>query len=459
MSALGSPDRPLRVAIVGSGPSGFYAAQALQKAEIACRIDMFDRLPTPFGLVRLGVAPDHPKIKNVIKIYERIAAKPGFEFLGNVTIGKDITVEELQRFYDALIFASGAETDRRLGIPGEDLPGSHTATEFVAWYNGHPDYHDRTFDLSHETAVVIGQGNVAVDVCRILSKTVDELKSTDIAQHALDALAQSRVKNIYMVGRRGPVQAKFTRLEIKEMGRLDDCDPVVDPADMVFDPVSQVEYDDPENKAIKTIVPILEEFSQRPEPTKNRRLHILFRKSPVALKGNERVERIVLESNDLVGEPFRVKAKGSGHTEELDCGLVFRSVGYRGLPFPGVPFDEESGRIANRNGRIVGEGSVVPGMYAVGWIKRGPSGVIGTNKPDSQATVQMLLEDMDALAPCETPDSEALNSLLKERGIRVVTFEDWTKIDQAEIARGANAGKPREKFTRIEEMLDLLDGV
>ena len=228
---------------------------------------------------------------------------------------------------------------------------------------------------------------------------------------------------------------------------------------MVFDPISQAEYDDPDNKAIKTIVPILEEFSRRPEPTKNRRLHILFRKSPVALKGNEGVERIVLETNDLVGEPLRVKAKGSGHTEELDCGLVLRSVGYRGLPIPGVPFDEESGRIANRDGRVVREGNVVPGMYAVGWIKRGPSGVIGTNKPDSQATVEKLLEDVDDLAPCETPDSEALENLLKERGIRVVTFEDWTKIDQAEIARGARAGKPREKFTRLEEILNLLDGV
>lgn len=457
MSTLGSTDRPLRVAIVGSGPSGFYAVQALQKAEIAVITDMFERLPTPFGLVRYGVAPDHQKIKNVIKIYERIAAKPGFTFRGNVTVGADISVDELRRFYDALIFANGAESDRRLNIPGEDLECSHTATEFVAWYNGHPDYRHRTFDLSCESAVIIGQGNVAVDVCRILAKTVDELKETDIAQYALDALAQSEIKDIYMIGRRGPVQAKFTQLEIKEMGRLDDCDPVVDPVDMEFDPISQAEYDDPGNKAVKTIVPTLQEFAKRGAPEKNRRLHIQFTKSPIAILGSGRVERVVLERNELVGEPFRVRAQGTGDKEDLPCGLVFRSVGYKSVAMPGVPFNEDWGVIANKEGRVVDGEAVVPGLYVVGWIKRGPSGVIGTNKPDSQETVEALLADVGELKPCPDPEDVSLRNLLKEKGIGVVSFEDWQKIDAEELARGEEAGKVREKVASIDEMLRLIE--
>ena len=457
MTKLGASERPLRVAIVGSGPSGFYAAQALIKAGIEVQIDIFDRLPCPYGLVRLGVAPDHQKIKNVIGVFERIAAKPNCRFLGNVTVGRDVTIQELRRHYDALIFANGAESDRRLNIPGEDLAGSHTATEFVAWYNGHPDYRDREFDLSKETAVVIGQGNVAVDVCRILAKTVDELKYTDIAQHALDALAESRVKDIYMVGRRGPVQAKFTQLEIKEMGQLEDCDPIVQAEDLQFDPVSQAEYDDPNNKSAQRIIPILTELASRKGAEKARRLHILFKKSPVEIRGGERVQSIVLENNELVGEPFAVKARGTGATEELACGLLFRSVGYRGVPMPGVPFDDERGIVPNEEGRVMDGGGAVRGLYAAGWIKRGPSGVIGTNKPDSQETVSALLEDLPNLEPCQTPETDQILDLLAERGVRVVSFEDWKKIDQVEIQRGQEKGKPREKFPSTGEMLAALD--
>ena len=456
MTNLGASDRPLRVAIVGSGPSGFYAAQALIKADLAVQVDIFDRLPSPYGLVRLGVAPDHQKIKNVIGVFERIAAKPECRFIGNVTVGRDITVDELQRHYDAIIFANGAESDRRLNIPGEDLPGSHTATEFVAWYNGHPDYCNHQFDLSQEAAVVIGQGNVAIDVCRILAKTVDELKHTDIAQHALDALAESKIRDIYMVGRRGPVQAKFTQLEIKEMGQLEACEPIVDPADLKFDPISQAEYDDPENKSAKRIVPILSEFADRTSSAKARNLHILFEKSPVEIKGDSRVESIVLEQNELTGEPFSVKARGTGATKELPCGLVFRSVGYRGLPLAGVPFDEATGVIPNEQGRVLDDGAPISGMYTVGWIKRGPSGIIGTNKPDSQANVASLLEDLPKLQPCPKPETDSLLKLLEERGIRVVSFEDWQKIDAAEIELGQAAGKPREKYLTVEEMLATL---
>ncbi len=457
MSDLGTARLPLRVAIVGSGPSGFYAAEALLKAEPEIHVDMFDRLPTPFGLVRGGVAPDHPKIKSVTRVYNKIAGAPGFAFWGNVTIGRDVTVEELGRFYDAIIFASGAETDNRLDIPGEDLKGSHTATEFVGWYNGHPDYRDREFDMSAEVAVVIGQGNVAMDVSRILSKTVHELRETDIAEHALEVLAESKVRTIHLIGRRGPVQAKFTQPEIKEIGELEDCDPVLAPADLDLDPASQAELDDPKNQHAKKNMKVLQSFAERGEPSKQRRYHIHFFQSPKEIRGADRVESIVLERNRLEGEPFKLKAVGTGALEELPCGLVFRSVGYRGVAIPGVPFDERRGVIPNLDGRVVLESAVQPGRYVVGWIKRGPSGVIGTNKPDSQATVKALLEDMPNLKPCAHRDGVELLELLESRKIRHVTFMDWQRIDDAEIERGKLKGKPREKFARIQEMLDILE--
>ncbi|MBI5092089.1 MAG: FAD-dependent oxidoreductase [Candidatus Hydrogenedentes bacterium] len=456
MSDLGSVSRPVRVAIVGSGPSGFYAAEALLKSQTVVAVDMFDRLPTPFGLVRLGVAPDHPKIKSVTRVFEKIAAHERFAFLGNVHIGKDITVEELRRHYDSLLFTCGAETDRRLGIPGEDLPGSYTATEFVAWYNGHPDYRNRKFDLSHEVAVVIGQGNVAMDVTRILAKTVDELKSTDIAQHALDALAESKVKEIYLIGRRGPVQAAFTQPEIKEIGELADCDPLVSPADLVLNAASQIELENPDNQHSQKNFAILKDFAERTVRPRHRRYHVCFYKSPVEIRGAGKVESVVLEKNELSGEPFKQSAHGTGVKEEMACGLIFRSVGYRGIAIPGVPFDEKRGVFPNTNGRIGADGAA-PGMYAAGWIKRGPSGVIGTNKPDSQATAETLLSDVPRLTPCEIPSTQAVLDLAKSRGVRVVSFVDWQKIDAAEIERGKAKGKPREKFVTKEEMLAVLD--
>lgn len=456
MSDLGSEDRPLRVAIIGSGPSGFYAADALLKAEHVTHVDMFERLPCPYGLVRLGVAPDHQKIKSVIKVYERIAAKPEFTYFGNVEFGTDLTLSDLNKYYDAAIFANGAQKDRNLGIPGEDLAGSWAATEFVAWYNGHPDYRDLEFDFSHETAVVIGQGNVAIDVCRILCKTVDELKSTDIAQHALDQLATSNIKNVYMVGRRGPVQAKFSQVEIREMGHLADCNTVIDPSVFDFDPVSQAEYDDPANKSAPKIVPIMKEVSETGNADATRTLFIEFCKSPSSILGSDRVESIVLEKNELSGEPFAVKARGTGETEEIEAGLVLRSVGYYGDPLPEIPFDEQRGVFPNENGRIISENGEIQGLYVVGWIKRGPSGIIGTNKPDSQATVLQLLDDLPQLNECECPDTSSLINELNDRGVRLVSYEDWKVIDAEEIRRGEAVGKPREKFTRVSEILDFL---
>lgn len=457
MNQLGSTERPLRVAIIGSGPSGFYAADALFKSDISVQVDMFDRLPTPFGLVRGGVAPDHPKIKSVTRVYDKIASNDGYRFFGNVTIGRDITVDELRVFYDAVIFASGAESDRRLNIPGEDLAGSHTATEFVGWYNGHPDYRDRTFDLSGEVAVIIGQGNVAMDVSRILAKTVDELRETDIADHALEVLAQSNIKEIHLIGRRGPAQAKFTPPEIREMGELSDCIPVVTPRDLEVDPISAIELDDATNKQAPKNMETLREFSTREPGTTRKRYHIHFFESPKELKGETRVERIVLERNKLDGAPFQQRAIGTGEMREIPCDILFRSVGYRGVPIEGVPFDDKRGVIPNDDGRITDNGVPLQGFYAVGWIKRGPSGIIGTNKPDSQATVKALLRDASKLEPCVQPGPDAVLELLRQRQVKPVSFEDWQLIDAAEIERGKLKGKPREKFVSVEEMLAVIE--
>ena len=457
MSQPGSSDNPLRVAIVGSGPSGFYATEALIKSDINVRIDMFERLPAPYGLVRNGVAPDHPKLKQAILLYDKIAQSEEFNFLGNVTVGKDITIDELRQTHHAVIFTCGAETDRKLGIPGEDLAGSYTATEFVGWYNGHPDYRDRTFDLSHEVAVIIGQGNVAADVSRILAKTVDELKHTDIAQHALDALAESKIREIYVVGRRGPAQAKFTPKELREFSELQDCDPVVDTADLELNPASQQELEDKSNVANAKVYQLFRDFAGRPASGKTRQCYFRFLLSPVELIGKDKLEKIVFEKNTLNGDPFNQSARGTGEKEELEAGILFRSIGYRGVPIQGIPFDEKRGVFPNENGRITDNGTVVPQLYVAGWIKRGPTGIIGTNRADSVATVNSLLEDVDSLPAGQKPGAESLLPLLEERNIRFISYPDWKKIDSKEIDRGKPAGKPREKFTDINEMLAVLE--
>lgn len=457
MSSLGTEQNPVRAAIVGSGPSGFYATEALLKAQPVVRVDMYERLPAPFGLVRNGVAPDHPKLKEPIRVYQRIAESPKFCFLGNVTVGRDVSVQELMACYHAVVFTCGAETDRKLGIPGEDLPGSHTATEFVGWYNGHPDYCDRVFDLSHESAVVIGQGNVAVDVCRILSKTVDELRHTDITKHALEALAESKIRDVYMIGRRGPAQAKFTHTELRELGELADCDPVVEPRDMELNPASREELADRRNRANIKSYEVLQGFASRAAPTRRRRCHIQFLKSPRGLRGEGRLERVVLVRNRLQGEASRQVARETGETEELACGVLFRSIGYRGVPIAGVPFDDDRGIFPNREGRIVDGQNVIPGLYVAGWIKRGPTGIIGTNREDGVATVKSMLADLPKLGTGGKAGADGLQALLKDRGVRVVSYADWQKIDAAEVRRGEADGKPREKFTRVPEMLAVLD--
>jgi ferredoxin--NADP+ reductase len=427
---------PLRVAVVGSGPAGFYAAAALLGADVPVEVDMIERLPTPWGLVRLGVAPDHPKIKSVSRAFERIAAQPGFRFVGNVEIGKDLHHSDLTDLYDAVVYAVGAQSDRRMGIPGEDLPGSWAATEFVAWYNGHPDYQHLEFDLSGKRAVVIGNGNVAVDVARMLALTPEELAPTDTTDAAIDAIAGSGIEEIVMVGRRGPAQAAFTTPELIELGELAGADVIVDPADL--------EGAEPTDTNSERNLEVLREFAAREPEGKPRRLVLRFFRSPVEIRGDGRVEAIELVRNTL---DANLRAVPTDDHETLETGVVFRSVGYRGVALPEVPFDEGTGTIPNDRGRVA------PGVYAAGWIKRGPSGVIGTNKKDATETVELLLEDLRD-APRNGKTADDVDALLLERGARPVLYEGWTSIDEHERTAGEKLGRPRVKLCTWDELLE-----
>jgi len=442
---------PARVAVVGSGPSGFYAAEALLKADPELRIDMMERLPTPFGLVRGGVAPDHPKIKQVALVYDRIARNPRFRFLGNVHVGTDIGIERLRSAYHAVVFACGAERDGSLGIPGEILEGSHAAGDFVGWYNGHPDHSHRSFDLSHEVAVIIGHGNVASDICRMLATPVSVLAATDTAQYAIDALARSRIREIHIIGRRGPAQAKFTENELRELGAIPGCDAIVDPADLELNEASRQEIADARGADAARIVEIFRRFAHgsRDQP---RSCRFRFHTAPVALNGEGRVRSVVLANCRLEGAPFGQRARPTGERSELRCGIVFRCVGFRASALPGLPFDEARGIVPNLQGRILESGAPVPGLYAAGWIKRGASGVIGTNRADSGETVRTLLEDLPALRTREL-SAAPVDELLACIGKRAVDYAGWLRLDALEVSRGQPRGKPREKFTDIAEML------
>jgi ferredoxin/flavodoxin---NADP+ reductase len=454
VTALATEQNPLRVAIVGSGPSGFYAAEALLRKPHV-HVDMFDSLPTPFGLVRGGVAPDHPKIKQVCLVYDKIARSPGFTFLGNVTIGSDLTIEQLRNAYHVVIIACGASSDRRLGVPGEDLPGSHTATEFVGWYNGHPDYQDRKFDFSHDTAVVIGQGNVAADVARILATPVDCLRSTDICEAAVEALVHSRIRHIHIIGRRGPAQAKFTSVELRELGKVRDCAGLCDAADLVLNSTSMDELADPRGEDNKKNVEAFRSFAANALTPSARRLHFRFLEAPVRINGDSRVTSVTLTKNTLVGSKFEQVARPVDSSSlELQCGMVFRSVGYKGVSLPGVGFAERSGTIPNNKGRCLDGTQPMPGLYVTGWIKRGPSGLIGTNRADSVETVGSIVEDLATFDPAPKPGFAALRPALSADGKKVVSYKDWQAIDASEQKRGRPRGKPREKFTRVIDMID-----
>jgi ferredoxin--NADP+ reductase len=448
---------PLRIAVVGAGPSGFFLAEKLLGQDaIPVMVDLYERLPTPYGLVRYGVAPDHEKIKNVTRSFDKLATRPGFRFFGNVEIGKEVTLDDLRAHYHLICFSTGAPSDRRMGIPGEDLLGSHPATEFVAWYNGHPDYRDFQFDLSAERVAVVGVGNVAVDVARILAKSPDELATTDIADHALEALRQSRVKEVYLLGRRGAAQAAFTNPEAKELGELESADVHVLANEVAIDPLSEAELAKEEDPATRKKLDILQEYARRAPTGKPKRLSIRFLVSPVELRGDEHghMRAMKIVRNQLVaGKDGSIKAEPTGEYEELPVDLVFRSVGYKGVAIPGLPFDERSGVVPHQKGRVTdASGQPAVGLYVSGWIKRGPSGVIGTNKPDAAETAATMLEDAAAGAML-APSAADIEPLLRSRQPDLVTWADWVKLNEVEASAGKAAGRSRVKLTRVNEML------
>ncbi len=467
MTQPGTEANPLRVAIVGAGPSGFYVAEhLLQQQDYVVEIDLFDRLPTPYGLVRGGVAPDHQKIKSVTRTYEKTAQHPRMRFYGGVEFGTDLPRALCRRLYHQIVYTTGAQTDRQMGIPGEDLQGSHPATAFVAWFNGHPDFRDLTFDFSHESAAVVGVGNVAVDVARILCRTTDELAKTDIADYALEALSQSQIKNVYMLGRRGPAQAAFTNPELRELGELAGADLRVPLAEATLDDLSQAALDANPDRTTSRKVAMIEDYAKREATDKARQLVLRFLVSPEELYGNEahQVTGMRLVHNELYAtEDGGLRPRATDVREDLSVGLVFRSVGYQGVPLPDVPFDTRRYTIPNEKGRVMHAETSQPvtGEYVSGWIKRGPSGVIGTNKPDALETVRCMLEDLqsgDVLTP-DSPSPEVAEQRIREQRPLYVSFEDWLRLDALEVEQGKSEGRPRVKFTRVEDMLSALDKV
>ena len=449
----------LRVAIVGSGPAGFYAAeQLLAAADLDVSVDMFERLATPWGLVRAGVAPDHPKIKAVTRRYEKTAGKDGFRFFGNVEVGSDLPVQELRAHYHAVLYAFGASGDRRLGIPGEDLPGSHSSTEFVAWYNGHPDFADHVFDLTARTAVVVGNGNVALDVARMLALPRETLASTDVADHALEALADSSIEEVVVLGRRGPAQAAFTTPELIELSELAQADVIVDPGDMDLDEASARVVEEADAQ-VKKKIEVLHGYAASEPHGHERRIVLRFFASPLEIVGTEHVEGIRVGRTELAPDgEGRLRAVVTEQEETIPCQLVFRSVGYRGKPLPGVPYDERTGTIPNDHGRVLEQpgGAQRPGEYVSGWIKRGPSGIIGTNKKDSQDTVDALLADhaAGAIPAPAIEDPDAILTLLPDRAPEHITYAHWQAIDETERTAGEPHGRPRIKLVHKQHLLE-----
>ncbi|MBA3588241.1 FAD-dependent oxidoreductase [Methylibium sp.] len=451
-NALGTPGQPLRVAVVGSGPGGFYAAEALLACGLAVEVDLIERLPVPYGLVRFGVAPDHAKLKSVTAVFDGIARDPRCRFFGNVALGRELSAEQLAAMYHAVVVAVGADADRKLGIDGEHLAGVHAAGDFVGWYNGKPECAAMCFDLSQDVAVVVGQGNVAIDVCRILAKPVEDLRRTDITQHALDALAASRVREIHLIGRRGPVQARFTPKELRELGTLPGWRPIVDPASLVLNEESRQELALAGFVHASKNCEILHSFAAHSGEAA-RVLHLHFYQAPVALQGSGRLHSLTLEKQRLAGPAGDQRSVPTGERSSLRAGLLFRSVGYRGCAVPGLPFDTRTGTLSHRDGRVMAApGTAMKGWYATGWIKRGPTGVIGSNRLDSVETVASLLKDLPAL-DTPKPGRTALLALLNAMGHRVVTFDNWLAIERAEQERGHALNKVAEKFVRVPDML------
>ncbi|MFE7800707.1 FAD-dependent oxidoreductase [Nocardia sp. NPDC057440] len=461
-----TPARPpkdlgtLRVAIVGAGPAACYAAdELLRRADV--EVEMFDRLPTPWGLVRAGVAPDHPGTKTVSGLFESAFRRETLQYYLNVEVGTHITHEELLAHHHAVIYAVGAATDRHMGVPGENLPGSHSATEFVAWYNGHPDYADREFDLSGERAVIVGNGNVALDVARVLTVDPDELAKTDIADYALDALRRSNIREVVVLGRRGPLQAAYTSSEFLALTHLKGVDIVVDEADLALDPGSQALLDDPKiEPSLRLKYTLAKEYAVGRRDPANRRIVFRYLGSPTALTGAEHVETVEFVHNELVDEGGQLVARATERTDSVDASLVLRSIGYKGEPIKDLPFDERRAVVPNEHGRVLGDNGVpIPGVYVSGWIKRGPRGVIGSNRIDSEETVEQLIADFTAgKLGVPQADRAALKALVSERQADLVDRQGWKAIDLAEKSAGKASGRPRVKFTTREDLIKAARG-
>jgi ferredoxin--NADP+ reductase len=448
----------MRIAIIGSGPAGFYAAEALlRRTDEVIHVDMFDRLPTPFGLVRGGVAPDHQNIKAVTRVYEKTAARPTFRFFGNVRLGIDLTVDELRQHYHQIVYAVGNEADRRLGIPGEGIARCTPASVFIGWYNGHPDYRDAKFDLSVPRVAVVGNGNVAIDAARILLRTPAELEKTDIAAHALEALRNSQVREVFMLGRRGPEQASFTSAELRELGEMEDAEPIVAPGELADCTVSEPADNSQKDKNLK----ILQAFAARQPGMKAKKLHMRFLVSPTEVIADAAggVSGLKLEKNRLETRAYgTITAHGTGEIEILDVGMVLPAIGYSVERIPGVPYDEKAHVIANEDGRVVDPitRTVITNEYVVGWARTGPQGLIGTHKAASAHVAQHMLADGAGLSARVLPDRETIVALLRGRGRKIVTFSDWKQIDEIEIARGERRNAPRDKIVDLETMLAIL---
>lgn len=448
----------MRVAIIGSGPAGFYAAEALLKrTDVEIHVDMFERLPTPYGLVRGGVAPDHQNIKAVTRVYEKTAARPTFRFMGNVCLGRDLTVEDLRQHYHQIVYAVGNEADRRLGIPGEGIPRCTPATVFIGWYNGHPDYRHAKIDLSVSRVAVVGNGNVAIDAARILLRTPAELEKTDIAAHALEALRNSRVREVFVLGRRGPEQASFTPPELRELGEMEDAEPVIDPGELAGCAFAEATDHSQQEKNLK----ILQSFSMLHSGAKTKKLHLRFLVSPteVIAGADGKVVGLALEKNRLEIQPDgTVIARGTGEMEILEVGMVLPAIGFSVERIAGIPYDEKAGVIANEDGRVVDHisRSVIANEYVVGWARTGPQGLIGSHKAASAHVVEHMMADGAELALRKLPEREAIVTLLRKRGLKIVFFDDWKRLDDVEVARGERRDAPRDKIVDVEAMLAVL---